>query len=121
MRNPHNCLVFVLDQFWQYRGCIVARRSDSGWFPHFLYSRNLDDWWEYTPQAPHVKLFIPPPFYSGCVRHSTGERLKRRSDPAGQSGYLVMGWFQGMWLPRFRYCHELRDVRTAFGLLLQSS
>ena len=77
--NPHNCLLFVIDQFLQHPdGYVIIRRSDSGWFPHFLFSRNLKDFWEYTPiKRSNKRLWLPPPFYNGCVRHTTADNLKR--------------------------------------------
>ena len=77
--DPHNCLLFCVQQIIQHpEGYIVMRKSDWTILPHFLFTRDLRNYFEYTPLHPNHHLILPPPFYLGCVRHTTPDNLKRR-------------------------------------------
>jgi hypothetical protein len=62
-----NCLFFAIHCLWSCGGYLIVRKSHFGWWPHFLWSPDLVEFWEYVPLVRPDVLF-PPPFFSGYVR-----------------------------------------------------
>lgn len=72
--DPHNCLLFVFIRWWKHSGYVVIRKSHYGFWPHFLWSKDLKEFEEYTPSKPNHHLIIPPPFYKGEVKITTADQ-----------------------------------------------
>jgi hypothetical protein len=49
-------------------GYVIVRKSHYGWWPHFLWSRDLRSFEEYSPAMPNHHLLIPPPLYRGVIK-----------------------------------------------------
>jgi hypothetical protein len=63
-----NCLSYVLDQIKSEGGYLIMRKSHVGWWPHFLWSKDLTGFKEFVPEkAAHRRMF-PPPWFKGYVR-----------------------------------------------------
>lgn len=73
-RNMSNCILFAvllwLRRFRKGARCYISmRKSDMGWFPHFLYGelrRGKYRLISYKPVNPKQKL-LPPPLFKGRV------------------------------------------------------
>jgi len=63
-----NCLFYALGKCWREGGYLVIRKSRFGWFPHFLWSPDLKEFWEFTPREPNHNRLLPPVFFHGVVR-----------------------------------------------------
>jgi len=51
-------------------GYLIIRKSDHGWWPHFLWSNDLYSFWAYVPLKRLVKCDkwkIPPVIFKGRV------------------------------------------------------
>lgn len=70
--DPHNCILFAVSMFLKYGGKIVARKSPRGWWFHLWWTPDGEKFWEYTPINPRYDLRVPPMWYRGHVRVSTG-------------------------------------------------
>lgn len=63
-----NCLVYVLRQWWRHGGYVVCYRSHFGWWPHFLWSADLKQFYEFMPTAPKRRRVFPPLWFLGNIR-----------------------------------------------------
>ncbi len=64
-----NCLFYAVKQLYSNKGgYLIIRKSHYGWWPHFLYSKDLEEFEEYTPIKPNHHLWFPPPLFKGYVR-----------------------------------------------------
>jgi hypothetical protein len=68
-----NCLIFAFVQWLHYGGYVIVRKSRHGWWPHFMWVKDLNglEVSEYSP--PEViawanKCGIPPLVFRGQVR-----------------------------------------------------
>jgi hypothetical protein len=62
-----NCLVFALRRFWQRGGYVVMVWSDYGWWPHFVWSPDLQQFEEWSP-ARKARKWFPPLVFRGAVK-----------------------------------------------------
>ena len=70
-----NCLFFAVALYWRRfakaeRAYFQWRKSDAGWFPHFLYCelrRGRLRQISYKPVHPKPHLLFPPPLFKGSV------------------------------------------------------
>lgn len=63
-----NCLFYAIALYWRrrgHRGYFTFRKSDHGWFPHFLYFEKHHIV-SYKPHNP-TKQKCPPAFFEGGV------------------------------------------------------
>lgn len=76
IRKRSNCLFFALRLFYRRkgrgkRGYVISRRSNYGWFPHFMYARPRKcgryQIVGYIPLNPKFKK-LPPPIFRGKVK-----------------------------------------------------
>jgi hypothetical protein len=67
----NNCLIFAVAQWWRRGGFVLMRKSPRGWWPHFLWSRDLKTFEEYIALRPRYGMPLPPPLYHGHVRTTT--------------------------------------------------
>lgn len=63
-----NCLLFVVVRWWRLGGFVIIRKSQHGWWPHFLWSPDLITFEEFQPAIPNHHLKFPPPLYRGIVK-----------------------------------------------------
>jgi hypothetical protein len=66
-----NCLLFAPGRWFCFGGQVQARKSDFGWWPHFLWTLDGTTFEEYIPPVPNGRLLLPPPLYSGVIRTFT--------------------------------------------------
>jgi len=68
-KNPsrNNCLWFALHRFFTKGGYLLVRKSRHGWWPHFLWSSNLDHFEEWQPEKSSNDLAFPPFWFKGVV------------------------------------------------------
>lgn len=61
-----NCLVFALAKWFRHGGYLIVRRSRYGWFPHFLWARDLGELEveQFVPLDPRRRL-LPPLVFRG--------------------------------------------------------
>ena len=38
-----NCLLFALAKWWKHGGYVIIRKSHWGWWPHFIWCKDLRD------------------------------------------------------------------------------
>jgi hypothetical protein len=65
-----NCLIYVVQRWLKARGYVILRLSHWGWWPHFLWSKDLVTFEEFTPAKPHRRRLLPPVLFRGRVRTS---------------------------------------------------
>lgn len=46
-----NCLIFALKKWFKHGGYLIIRKSNHGYFPHFLWSKDLKN--------AHVEHYVP--------------------------------------------------------------
>lgn len=64
----NNCLCWALAKWKRYGGYIVMRKSNYGWFPHFLWlSKDRTQLESFVPDDPRHKV-LPPPVFRGHVK-----------------------------------------------------
>jgi hypothetical protein len=67
-----NCLFYVLKRCWQDGGYFIIRKSNHGWWPHFIWSGDLTSFAEFIPPPEHnfrwLPKWLPPPLFSGAAR-----------------------------------------------------
>ena len=63
-----NCLAYALARWWLDGGYVIMRKSHYGWWPHFLWSKDLKRFVEFQPIEPNHHLRFPPTRYKGAVR-----------------------------------------------------
>lgn len=61
-----NCLFWVIGQWWREGGFVVICRSSYGWWPHFLWTIDLIDFYEFNPPKKR-RLYSPPILFYGTV------------------------------------------------------
>ncbi len=66
-----NCLFYALRKWAREGGYLVIRKSHHGWWPHFLWSKDLKTFEQFGPPAPRSGLFLPPPVFRGYVKTFT--------------------------------------------------
>ena len=66
-----NCLVYALKRWFSKSGYLVIRKSNFGWWPHFLWTPDISGTYieHYAPIMGERKL-MPPPLFKGAVRMS---------------------------------------------------
>lgn len=62
-----NCLIWAVKQWYRNGGCLLIRRSNYGWWPHFMWMNVDGTIWEYAPDHKYRQL-IPPVLFKGRVR-----------------------------------------------------
>jgi hypothetical protein len=63
-----NCLVYALRKWFTHGGYVVMRRSRYGWWPHFLWSPDLLQFFAFVPvKRPH-RRWLPPLWFKGSER-----------------------------------------------------
>ena len=72
--SESNCLFFALTRFKERGGYLIMRKSHHGWFPHFLWSEDLETFEQYVPYFPSEHLKFPPLWFAGFIR--TGQDRK---------------------------------------------
>lgn len=63
-----NCLFWALRQWWERGGYIIARRSHYGWWPHFLWSEDLETLEQFHPHGDKEQGKYPPCLFHGHVK-----------------------------------------------------
>lgn len=66
MRN--NCLLFALYKWFKFGGYVITRKSNFGWWPHFIWSKDLITFEEYIPSEHQEGLKFPPLYFKGYIR-----------------------------------------------------
>jgi hypothetical protein len=64
-----NCLFFAVGRWWNCGGYIIIRKSKLGWFPHFLWSPDLQLFESYSPIGGGVARWLPPILFRGYIKH----------------------------------------------------
>lgn len=67
-----NCLCYALSKWFHEGGYIVVRKSKFGWWPHFLWSKDLRTFEQFGPPSPRSRI-LPPPIFRGRVKTFTSE------------------------------------------------
>ncbi len=57
----------------------MIRKSHYGWFPHFIWSKDLKSFEEFHPIAKKRNRWFPPLIFKGYIRHSN---VKEQSEKA---------------------------------------
>ena len=69
-RINSNCLFFALKKVRTEGGYLLMRRSHVGWWPHFVWSKDLTTLEEFVPTKPPSARLLPPLFFEGYVREA---------------------------------------------------
>ena len=80
--NRSNCLVFALKRWFSDSGYLVVRKSNFGWWPHFLWTPDINSSYveHYAPISGQKKL-MPPPLFEGNVQ--TTDKIFEKSASNG--------------------------------------
>jgi hypothetical protein len=72
-----NCLLFAIAQWWKRGGYLIIRRSHHGWWWHFLWSKDLLTFEQFTPLrgGRHKRLF-PPLLFTGYIKTGADQPRK---------------------------------------------
>jgi hypothetical protein len=62
-----NCIIFALRRCFRLGGYIVLRKSNYGWWPHMIWTKDLATFEEFTPPEHHQAAF-PPLLFNGIVK-----------------------------------------------------
>lgn len=63
-----NCLIWALWRWFRDGGYLIVRKSRYGWWPHFLWSRDLLMIEQFVPRIPNHHRRIPPLLFDGYVK-----------------------------------------------------
>jgi hypothetical protein len=66
--NRSNCLFFVISHLYHDGGYVIIRKSTMGPFPHFMWSKNLTKFEEYTPFQTKTPHWFPPIWFKGYIK-----------------------------------------------------
>lgn len=80
-----NCLFFALRKWICEGGYLIVRKSHSGPFPHFLWSRDLKTFAQFTPVNRKEFKPVPPLLFRGYVFESDTDIQAHGARPAGES------------------------------------
>jgi hypothetical protein len=72
MTMRSNCLVFALCRWFHRGGYLIIRKSRYGWFPHFLWSPDLNTFHSFKPINPRERI-IPPLIFRGAIHETEGD------------------------------------------------
>lgn len=77
-----NCLFYVLRKYFKYGGYLIVRKSRDGWFPHFIWCRDLKDAEIEHFQPMYEDEFIPVKkfWFKGFVSKSDDEERIRMGE-----------------------------------------
>jgi hypothetical protein len=63
-----NCLIFAIEHWYKKGGYLIIRRSHHGWWPHFIWSKDLKTFEQFTPfRKAHARWF-PPILFTGFIK-----------------------------------------------------
>lgn len=69
MKN--NCLIFAFHKWIKCGGYLIIRKSNYGWWPHFLWSKDLSLFEEFAPSSSKYQgRWFPPLIFAGYIRKS---------------------------------------------------
>jgi hypothetical protein len=69
-----NCIIFALRRWFSRGGYIVLRKSNYGWWPHMIWTKDLDTFQEFAPRVHNPNLRCPPLLFRGTIKTTTRER-----------------------------------------------
>ena len=64
-----NCLFFAIGRWWNRGGYLVIRKSRFGYWPHFLWSPDLQVFESYSPIVGGYSRWFPPLLFCGYIEH----------------------------------------------------
>jgi hypothetical protein len=67
MAHYSNCLIWALRKEATCGGFIKSRKSEHGWWRHWIWSPDGKEWWGFSPVKPLDWLPVPPPIFRGKV------------------------------------------------------
>jgi len=73
-----NCLIFAIQHLFKCGGFIIARKSHYGFWPHFLWSKDLKEFEEFHPLGAKHHRWFPPLIFRGYIRHTTANQQKEK-------------------------------------------
>ena len=74
-----NCFIFALRRWFKRGGYLIIRKSDAGWYPHFIWAESLKDLEieHYTVDEFHPLMrFMPAFLFKGYVKKHDNDRAK---------------------------------------------
>jgi hypothetical protein len=72
-----NCVIFALQRWFSLGGYIALRKSNYGWWPHMIWTKDLVTFEEFTPAVHCVQAF-PPLLFNGTVKITNREEQVAR-------------------------------------------
>ena len=68
-----NCIVYAMSCWFKSGGYIVLRKSNFGWWPHMVWTKDFATFQEFTPLAHQEQMTFPPLFFKGLVKITSRE------------------------------------------------
>jgi hypothetical protein len=68
-----NCIIYALKQWFSLGGYIVLRKSNYGWWPHMIWTKDFATFEEFTPPVHSVRAF-PPLIFNGIIKITNREQ-----------------------------------------------
>jgi hypothetical protein len=62
-----NCILFALKRWFSHGGYIVLRKSNYGWWPHMIWTKDFVTFEEFTPPV-HYDVTFPPLLFKGIIK-----------------------------------------------------
>jgi hypothetical protein len=62
-----NCILFALRRWFSRGGYIVLRKSNYGWWPHMIWTKDFVTFEEFTPPVHYARVF-PPLVFEGIIK-----------------------------------------------------
>lgn len=64
-----NCLIFAFRMWARHGGYVIVRKSNYGWWPHFMWVKSLGELevTNFVPENPKTGLLLPPPLFKGKI------------------------------------------------------
>jgi hypothetical protein len=63
-----NCILYAVACWFKSGGYIVLRKSNYGWWPHMLWTKDFSTFAEFTPQVHVENAAFPPLLFQGSVK-----------------------------------------------------
>jgi hypothetical protein len=68
-----NCIIFALRRWFKYGGYVVLRKSNFGWWPHMIWTKDFATFEEFAPRIHNANMAFPPLLFKGVAKTTSRE------------------------------------------------
>jgi hypothetical protein len=73
IESKSNCLVFAVRRWFSRGGFLILRKSNYGWWPHLVWTKDFITFEEFTPRVHNPNLALPPLLFRGFIKTTSRE------------------------------------------------